>query len=180
MTVLPPSEMITSTLRPDRPPGSASKIDAAIKRSGSASPHVIQPAIDAAQVVRKENYLTHIVGKLHQVQVIDRPQERMHKVPGRLLLESEIFMHASAGIDGQDNLKRKLGLALKYGNLLRVVIFREQKLVPGQAGHRGSFVIGNIDEDIHQANVHANGGWLVALAFTGAPLPAHRRMDRRE
>jgi hypothetical protein len=92
--------------------------------------------------------------------VINRPKQRMYKVSCCLLLQAKVFMHAAAGVNGQDDLQRKLRLAFKNGDLLRVVILGELKLVPGQAGHRSSFVIGNIDEDIHQANIHADGWWL--------------------
>ena len=43
-------------------------------------------------------------------------------------------MNAATGVDGENDLQRKLRLALKDRDLLRMLIFREQKLVPGQAG----------------------------------------------
>src|ERR1700733_5245869 len=71
----------------------------------------------------------------------------MHKVLCGLLLQTEILMHAAAGVDGEDDLQRQLGLALEHSDLLRVSILGEEKGVPIQPGNRRPLVIGNIDED---------------------------------
>lgn len=69
-------------------------------------------------------------------------------------------MHTATGVNGENNLQWQLRLTLKYGNLLWVIIFREQEFILGEARDRSSFVIRHIDEHIHQPDIDADGGWL--------------------
>ena len=133
------------------------EINAAIERGGRPTSHVVQPAIDAARIIGEEDHLAHVVGKLHQIEVIHRPQQRMHKVFRRLLLHEQVLMDTATGVNGKNDLQRQLRLALKHSDLLRMVIFRKQELILGQARDRSAFVIGHIDEHIHQADIDADG-----------------------
>jgi hypothetical protein len=40
-------------------------------------------------------------------------------------------MNTAAGVDGENDLERKLRLTLEHSDLLRVLILREEKLVAG-------------------------------------------------
>ena len=106
------------------------KIDATVKRGRRASSHAVQPAVDAAGIVGEEDDLAHIVGKLHQVEVIDGTQQRVHKMSCRLLFQTEVFLHTAAGVNGQDNLQRQFGLALEDSDFLRMFIFGEDESRP--------------------------------------------------
>src|ERR1700752_1849183 len=95
----------------------------------------------------------------------------MHKVSCGLLLHAQVLMHTATGIHGKNDFQGQLRLALEYRYLLRVVIFGEQKFVLGQARDRSSFVIGHIDEDMHQPDIDADGGWLRARLSVDSKSP---------
>ena len=76
-------------------------------------------------VVGEGHNLPHVGVEVHQVHLIDGAQQRMNKVVRGALLDGEIFMHAAAGVNGQDDFERQLGLALEDSDLLRMSVFEE-------------------------------------------------------
>src|ERR1700682_2592332 len=76
-------------------------------------------------------------------------------------------MDTSTGINGKDDLQRQLRLALKNSDLLRMVVFRKQELVLGEASDRSSLVIGHVDKDINQPAIDTDGRWLCACLRVG-------------
>ena len=89
--------------------------------------------------------------------MVYRTQQGMYKVLCGLLLQAEILVHAAASVDGKHDLQRQLGLALEHSDLLRVFILGEDECIPIQPRDRSAFVIGNIDEDIHQPDIDVDG-----------------------
>src|SRR5579859_7003095 len=80
----------------------------------------------------------------------------MDKTMCRALFDCEILTHTSAGIDGEHDIQRHLGLPLEDRDRLRMPILGHDKIILVQAADQGSILICNIDKDIYQANIDAD------------------------
>src|SRR5579884_733601 len=81
----------------------------------------------------------------------------MHKIVRGAFFNGQVFVDAAAGINGQHNGKRHVGLLFKDGNFLRMAVLGDGEIVFGESANRRAVGIRYIDEDIDQAHVYADG-----------------------
>jgi hypothetical protein len=110
--------------------------------------------IDAVGLIGKRHHLPHFRGKLQQADLVLPAQQRMNKLPRRILLQRQIFVNAAAGVDRQHQVQRQLRLPLEDGDALRPAIFGHGKIVLGQPADNRPCGVGDVGEDIHQLHIH--------------------------
>jgi hypothetical protein len=112
--------------------------------------------------------LVHVGIELEEAHLILRAHERVDEAPGGILLEGAILLDAAGGVDGEDEAERQLGLALEIGDLLGTAVFGDAEVVFGELADDGAVPIGDLDEEIDELDVHAEGGGVVLGAEDGS------------
>jgi hypothetical protein len=62
-----------------------------------------------------------------------------------------------AGVDGEDEGERHVGLPVEVGDFLRDAVFGEVEVVLLEAADGSASRVGDVDEDVHEANFYVIG-----------------------
>ena len=157
--------MTTRTLRPER--GSEvlrGEIDGVVERGRGTEVEVAEAPVKVAHVGGEGDDFADRGVEVDEVEAVVGAEERAHEVAGGVELDVEVFADGAAGIDGEDEGEGQVGLALEVGDFLGDAIFGEGEVVLLEAADGGTGRVGDIDEDVHEANFYVVGGECLGMA----------------
>src|SRR6266850_5613720 len=82
----------------------------------------------------------------------------MHEAASGLKFEVDVFAGAEAGVDAEDDVEWKFGLAVEDLDVLRLAIFGDPAIFLGKSSDRGAALVHYRGEDADQLDVGLEGG----------------------
>src|SRR5580698_11553653 len=116
--------------------------------------YTVDGSVDGVQVGSERRQLIDDLAKLKQGQPVNRAENGVRETACRFQLQFLITARAQAGVDGDNDGKRQLRLAMKDRDLLRLVVFEDLEILLLERRNRGSAAVRNSGEDVHQLHVH--------------------------
>ena len=72
---------------------------------------------------------------------VDGAEQGVDELAGVFGFEAEIFLHAAAGVNGDDDGKGQIGVLFEGGNFLRVTVIEDGEVVLGEGGDGSTCVV---------------------------------------
>ena len=116
---------------------------------------MVEAVIDQRDLIGEGRQLGHKRIEFEDAHLVLRAHHRMHKLLRRLLLHVAVLVGAGTGIDGQREIQRHFGLALKDCDGLRAAIFGEFEILLRKATNDRALLVGDIDEQAYQLHIEA-------------------------
>jgi hypothetical protein len=99
--------------------------------------------------------------EVDEVEAVVGAEQGVEEVVGGVDFDVEVFADGAAGIDGEDEGKGHVGLALEVGDFLGDAVFGEGEVVLSEAADGVARGVGDVDEDVDEADFYVEGGGLL-------------------